>query len=155
MPNTDRSTRTADSGAECRGAESHPLSRAFCSNTVEYGVSNSSLEFERLRKQVKEWRSRMHVRSLQDTGALHRHEQPEGATDCRSFTAMVQEAEQVWQSRHTSGRRTLSSHNDMCQRFEGYRSQYSDKEKRRERSDQNTVKGAQWKDRCRGFRRYS
>ena len=24
---------------------------------------------------------------------------------------------------------TLSSHNDMCQRFEGYRSQYSDKEK--------------------------
>ena len=26
---------------------------------------------------------------------------------------------------------------------------------RRERSEQNTVKDAQWKDRCRGFRRYS
>ena len=52
-------------------------------HTVEYGVSNSSLEFERLRKHAK---IALTVRSLQHTGASHRHEQPEGATDCRSFT---------------------------------------------------------------------
>ena len=36
---------------------------------------------------------------------------------------------------------TLSSHNDMCQRFEGYRSQYSDKASDASGCEQNTVKG--------------
>ena len=36
--------------SKCR--ESSTL-KSVCSNTVEYGVSNSSLEFERLRKQAK------------------------------------------------------------------------------------------------------
>ena len=36
---------------------------------------------------------------------------------CRTGPSLMYEREE-----------TMSSHNDMCQRFEGYRSQYSDKE---------------------------
>ena len=55
------------------------------------------------------------------------------------YTGMNVDVLVIW--RHTDGaasrtgpsvmyewKETLSSHNDMCQRFEGYRSQYSDKE---------------------------
>ena len=139
MPNIDRSTRTADSGAECRSAESHPLSRAFA-------ATQWSTVYQTLR-----W-------SLKDSGNRHRsHRLSEGNNtqvqhivmnsqkapqtvdvSQQQYTGMNVDVLVIW--RHTDGagsrtgpslmyewKETLSSHNDMCQRFEGYRSQYSDK----------------------------
>ena len=87
--NIDRSSRTADSGAECRSAESHPLSRAFASTqwSTMYQTLRWSLKSRETGKDCIDCQKS--VRSLQHTGAAHRHEQSEGATDCRSFTATV------------------------------------------------------------------
>ena len=121
-----------------------------CSNTVEFGVSNSSLEFERLRKQAK-IAERLSIETVSNAcqkspthrcitstrTARRRHRLSKFHSNCtRGMNVDVLE---IW--RHTDGaasrtgpsvmhewKETLSSHNDMCQRFEGYRSQYSDKD---------------------------
>ena len=101
----------------------------------------------------------MHVRSLQHTGALHRHEQPEGA----SFTATVHvdvlviwrhtdgaENKNRFQSQVRAGGDTVESQRHWST-IRGVLESALRQDERRERSEQSTVKDAQWKDRCRGF----
>ena len=142
--------------SKCR--ESSTL-KSVCSNTVEYGVSNSSLEFERLRTQ-----ERIAERLTKETVSNARQKTLTHRCSTLSWTARRCQRLSKFQSNSTRDSRTgfslmyereetLSSHNDTCQRFEGYRSQYSDKESGA--SGQNILKGTQWKDRCTGFRRCS
>ena len=89
MPNTDRLTRH---NQEC-----------MQQHNVEYGVSNSSLEFERLRTQERIAERLTKEDSFECTSEdsntqvqAHCHEQPEGAKGCRSYKATVHgKAEQV------------------------------------------------------------
>ena len=133
--------------SKCR--ESSTL-KSVCSNTVEYGVSNYSLEFERLRKQVKIAERLTQRDSLECMSEISNTQVPYIVMNSQKAPQTVEVSRQqytgmnvgvlvIW--RHTDGtgsttspslmyerEETLSSHNDMCQRLEGYRSQYSDKE---------------------------
>ena len=147
---------TADSGAACRSAEGHPHSRAVAATlSREFAVTQwstvcqtFSLEFERLRKQAKiaERLSKERVSNACQKSPTHRcitstrtarrrHRLSKFHSNCTR--GMNVDVLVIW--RHTDGaasrtgpsvmhewKETLSSHNDMCQRFEGYRSQYSD-----------------------------
>ena len=85
--------------SKCR--ESSPV-KGVCTNTVEHGVSNSSLEFERLRKQAKLAKT---VRSLRHTGEVHRYELPEGA---KVFEVPKQQYTDLSRSRHRSEERRVA-----------------------------------------------
>ena len=117
---------------------------------MEYGVSNSSLEFEKTQEAGKDCRTFDQRDSLEcmsevsNTQVHHIDMNSQKAPQTvevsqQQYTGMNVDVRVIW--RHTDGagsrtgpslvyegKETLSSHNDMCQRFEGYRSQYSDKE---------------------------
>ena len=131
MPNIDRRTRTADSGAECRSAESHPLSRAFA-------ATQWSTVYQTLRWSLKDSGNRQRLHRLSEVYntqvqhiVMNSQKAPQTVeVSQKQYTGMNVDVLEIW--RHTDGagsrtgptlmyewKETLSSHNDMCQRFEG------------------------------------
>ena len=160
--------------SKCR--ESSTL-KSVCSNTVEYGVSNSSLESERLRKHVKiaELLTKGTVSNACQKTPTHRwvhyivmysQKAPQIVeVSQQKYTGMNVDVLVIWrhrwcrkqnrsQSHVRAGGDTVESQRHVSTIRRVQESVLRQGE-RRERSDQNTVKGAEWKDRWRGFRRYS
>ena len=140
MPNIDRSSRTADSRAECRSAESHTLSRAFAATQWSTKYQTPA------KKSLKDSRNRQRLHRLSEVYntqvqyiVMNSQKAPQTVeVSQQQYTGMNVDVLVIWRHSDSAGTRTgpslmyewketLSSHNDMCQRFEGYRSQYSDK----------------------------
>ena len=140
MSNIDQSTRTADSGAECRSAESHTLSRAFAATQWSTKYQTPA------KKSLKDSRNRQRLHRLSEVYntqvqhiVMNSQKVPQTVeVSQQQYTGMNVDVLVIWRHTDSAGTRTgpslmyewketLSSHNDMCQRFEGYKSQYSDK----------------------------
>ena len=153
-----RRCRFRSSVSKC--GESSTL-KSVCSNTVEYGVSNSTLEFERLRKQVK-IAERLTKGTLSNTQVryvvMNSQKAPQTVeVSQQQYTGMNVDVLVIW--RHTDGAGSRTGPSLMYERevstIRGVQESVLRQGERCERSEENTVKGAQWKDRCRGLRRYS
>ena len=120
---------------KCR--ESSTL-KSVCSNTVEYQTLHWSLKDSRNRQRLQR------LSEVSNTQVHHIDMNSQKAPQTvevsqQQYTGMNVDVLVIWRNTDGAGSRTrpspmyewketLSSHNDMCQRFEGYRSQYSDKE---------------------------
>ena len=147
MRNIDRSTRTADCGAECRSAESHALSRAFAATySRSFAATQWSTVYQTLHWSLKDSGNRQRLHRLSEVSntqvqhiVMNSQKAPQTVeVSQQQYTGMNVDVLVIWRHTDSAGTRTgpslmyewketLSSHNDMCRRFEGYRSQYSDK----------------------------
>ena len=154
---------------DCRSAESHPLSRAFA-------ATQWSMVYQTLHWSLKDsgYRKRLQILSEVSNTQVHHidmdsQEAPQTVeVSQQQYTNMNVDVLVIW--RHTDGAENRKQNRSKShvrvegnivesQRhvstIRGVQESVLRQGERCERSEQSTVKGAQWKDRCRGSRRCS